>query len=179
MVGWSLLADGASQHHSSCLLRGPSPRKPHGAVVPWPVPGSHGATFGPIKLGFCRLTRWARGERQERRDRRQFPLGHDHETCRRRAPSTRWCWARSPEDKDAVAEALENGRTVIQGWCRASTFGHSVTNGGCVRMPAAMRRHVQICDRRVNESPDGRCESRLAMSYGTGPESRQRLGTAH
>jgi len=38
---------------------------------------------------------------------------------------------------------------------------------------------VQICDRRVNESPDGRCESRLAMSYGTGPESRQRLGTAH
>ena len=84
-----------------------------------------------------------------------------------------------PEDKDAVAEALENGRTVIQGWCRASAFGHSVTNGGCVRMPAAMRRHVQICDRRVNESPDGRCESRLAMSYGTGPESRQRLGTAH
>jgi len=42
-----------------------------------------------------------------------------------------------PEDKDAVAEALENGRTVIQGWCRASAFGHSVSSGGCVRMPAA------------------------------------------
>ena len=41
------------------------------------------------------------------------------------------------KDKDAVVEALENGRTAVQGWCRASAFGHNVTNGGWVRMPAA------------------------------------------
>jgi hypothetical protein len=42
-----------------------------------------------------------------------------------------------PEGVDSLAETLENGRTVIQGRCRASASGRGVTNGGCVRMPAA------------------------------------------
>jgi len=72
-----------------------------------------------------------------------------------------------PEDKDAVAEALENGRTVIQGWCRASAFGHSVTNGGCVRMPAANQTKVARQHRRWNRG-ERRRRRRVRLARSTG-----------